>query len=71
ADLVEGALLLDDASWQLARDGAARKAVVARRFAVNHLAPPRARGILDDDRTVLDLFDPLVRYGPIEPAAVA
>jgi hypothetical protein len=29
------------------------------------------RGILDDDRTVLDLFDPLVRYGPIEPAAVA
>ena len=29
ADLVEGALLLDEASWQLERDGDARKAVVA------------------------------------------
>ena len=71
ADLMEGALLLDEASWQLTRDGDARKAVVARRFARNRLAPPRVRGILDDDRTVLDLFDPLVRYGPVEPAAAA
>jgi hypothetical protein len=29
------------------------------------------RGILDDDRTALDLFDSLVRYGPIEPTAAA
>jgi alkylation response protein AidB-like acyl-CoA dehydrogenase len=71
ADLVEGALLLDEASWQLARDGDARKAVVARRFARNHLVPPRVRGILDDDRTALDLFDPIVRYGPVEPTAAA
>ena len=71
ADLVEGALLLDEASWQLGRDGDARKAVVARRFARNHLVPPRVRGILDDDRTALDLFDSLVRYGPIEPTAAA
>jgi hypothetical protein len=71
ADLVEGALLLDEASWQLGRDGDARKAVVARRFARNHLAPPRVRGILDDDRTALDLFDSLVRYGPVEPTAAA
>ena len=69
ADLVEGALLLDEATWQLARDGDARKAVVARRFA-RRLAPSRARGILDDDRTVLELFEPIVRYGPIEPSAV-
>jgi hypothetical protein len=71
ADLVEGALLLDEASWQLARDGDARKAVVARQFARKHLAPPRVRGILDDDRTALDLFDPLVRYGPVEPKTAA
>jgi len=71
ADLVEGALLLDEASWQLARDGDARKAVVAQQFARKHLAPPRVRGILDDDRTALDLFDPLVRYGPVEPSAAA
>jgi len=71
ADLVEGALLLDEASWQLARDGDARKAVVAQQFARKHLAPPRVRGILDDDRTALDLFDPLIRYGPVEPSAAA
>ena len=30
----------------------------------------RARGILDDDRTAIDLFEPLVRYGAIDPADV-
>jgi acyl-CoA dehydrogenase len=70
SDLVQGALLLDEATWGLARDDA-RKAVVARSFARAHLVPPRARGILDDDRTVIDLFEPLVRYGPIERAAAA
>ncbi|MBM3670751.1 MAG: DNA alkylation response protein [Actinobacteria bacterium] len=68
ADLVEGALLLDEATWQLGRDGDARKAVIARRFA-QRLTPTRARGLLGDDRTVLDHFEPIVRYGPIEPAA--
>jgi acyl-CoA dehydrogenase len=68
ADLAEGALLLDEATWQLARDGDARKAVVARRFA-RRLTPQRARGILDDDRSAVEHFDALVRYGPIEPAA--
>lgn len=71
ADLAEGALLLDEAAWAMGRDGDARKAVVAGRFARRRLAPPRARGILDDDRTAIDLFDPLVRYGPIEPADAA
>jgi len=71
ADLIEGALLLDEATWQLRRDGDARKAVVAQRFAARRLAPPRVRGILDDDRTALDLFDAIVRYGPVEPSAVA
>ena len=70
ADLVEGALLLDEATWSLARDDA-RKAVVARHFARARLVPPRARGILDDDRTVVDLFEPLTRYGSIERAAAA
>jgi acyl-CoA dehydrogenase len=68
ADLAEGALLLDEAAWSLRHDGDARKAVVARRFVLRRLSPSRVRGILDDDRTVLDLFDPIVRYGPIEPA---
>lgn len=68
ADLTEGALLLDEATWQLDRDGDARKAVVARHFA-RRLTPSRARGLLDDDRTVLDHFEAIIRYGAIEPAS--
>ncbi len=71
ADLTEGALLLDEATWQLDRDGDARKVVVAQRFARRHLTTPRARGILDDDRSAIDHFDALVRYGAIDPAAAA
>jgi hypothetical protein len=71
ADLAEGAVLLDEATWQLEQHGDARKAVVARRFARRRLAPPAVRGILDDDRAVLDLFEPLVRYGAVEPALAA
>lgn len=71
ADLAEGALLLDEASWSLRRDGDARKALVAQRFARRRLVPPRVRGILDDDRTALDLYDAIVRYGPVEPSDVA
>ena len=65
-------MLLDEAAWSFERDaGIARKAVVARRFARRHLATSRAHGILDDDRTVLDLFEPLIRYGRIDPADLA
>jgi alkylation response protein AidB-like acyl-CoA dehydrogenase len=71
ADLVEGALLLDEATWALDRDGDARKAVVARRFADRRLVPPRVRGILDDDRTVIDQFDAIVRYGRIDETSAA
>ena len=70
-DLSEGAVLLDEAAWALERDGDARKALVARRFARSHLESPPVRGIVDDDRTVLDFFDPLIRYGKIDAAAVA
>ncbi|MSO78854.1 MAG: DNA alkylation response protein [Acidimicrobiia bacterium] len=64
ADLTEGALLLDEATWHLARDNDARKALIARRFA-RRLVPSRARGLLDDDRTVLDSFEAIVRYGTV------
>jgi acyl-CoA dehydrogenase len=71
ADLSEGAVLLDEAAWALERDGDARKALVARRFARSHLETLPVRGIVDDDRTVLDFFDPLIRYGKVDAAAVA
>jgi acyl-CoA dehydrogenase len=71
ADLSEGAVLLDEAAWSLERDGDARKALVARRFARSHLETRPVRGIVDDNRTVLDFFDPLIRYGRVEAADVA
>ena len=71
ADTVEGALLVEEAAWALDRDGDARKAAVARRFAGRHLAAMAVRGITDPDRTVLDLFEPLVRYGQLEESDLA
>ena len=71
ADTVEGALLVEEAAWALQRDGDARKAAVARRFVSRHLATPALRGITDPDRSVLDLFEPLVRYGPIDESDLA
>ncbi len=71
ADVAECALVLDEAAWSLDRDGDARKAVMARRLADRRLTPPRVRGILEDDRSPLDLFEPLVRYGRIEAGDVA
>lgn len=71
ADTAEGALLLDEAAWSLERDGDARKALVARRFAARKLAERPARGIFDPDRSALDQFAALTRYGPVEPGDLA
>jgi alkylation response protein AidB-like acyl-CoA dehydrogenase len=68
ADTLEGALLCEEAAFSLGREGDARKAVVAGRFAGRRLAHQRLRGIASPDRTVIDLFEPIVRYGPIDPA---
>ena len=61
-DVVQGALLLEEATWAIGRDGDGRKAVVARSFCRNHLGQPAVRGILDDDRTAIDLYEPITRY---------
>jgi alkylation response protein AidB-like acyl-CoA dehydrogenase len=66
ADTTEGALVVEEAAWALERDADARKAAVARRFAARRLADLPWRGLLDADRSVLDQFEALVRYGPIE-----
>jgi hypothetical protein len=71
ADTVEAALLVEEAAWALGRNGDARKAAVARRFAARRLATPRLRGITEPDRSVLDLFEPLVRYGAIDESDLA
>lgn len=66
ADLAEGSLLLDEAAWSIDRDGDARKAVVARRFISRKLAEQPVRGLFDTDRSVLDHFDAVTRYGALE-----
>jgi alkylation response protein AidB-like acyl-CoA dehydrogenase len=71
ADVLQGALLLDEASWELDHRGLARKAIVAAWFAKEHLAPQPVRGITSGDRIALDLFHPLTRYGEIKPAEAA
>ena len=68
---MEGALLVEEAAWALDRNGDARKAAVARRFVSRRLATPALRGITDPDRSVLDLFEPLVRYGAIDESDLA
>jgi hypothetical protein len=68
ADTLEGALLCEEAAWSLGRDGDARKAVIARRFAGRRLTNQPLRGIASPDRTVIDLFEPIIRYGQIDPA---
>jgi acyl-CoA dehydrogenase len=66
ADTLEGALLCEEAAWQLESEGDARKAAVTRRFCSRRLERKPVRGITDPDRTVIDLFEPLVRYGRID-----
>jgi alkylation response protein AidB-like acyl-CoA dehydrogenase len=71
ADVAEGALLVEHAAWALEREGDARKAALASRFGAQRLAERPLRGLLDDDRLVLDQFEAIVRYGPVEPAELA
>ena len=71
ADTAQGALLLEEAAWQLDHGGDARKAAVARRFVTRRLSSPPGRGITEPDRSVIDLFEPLVRYGPVEESDLA
>jgi alkylation response protein AidB-like acyl-CoA dehydrogenase len=71
ADVASAALLLEEAAWEQRTTGNARKAVVAHLFAEAHLRRHPMRGILSKDRTVLELFDPLVGYGVIDPSQAA
>ncbi|MGH9007110.1 MAG: acyl-CoA dehydrogenase family protein [Acidimicrobiales bacterium] len=71
ADTSEAALLIEEGASALEHDNDARKAAVARRFVARRLAERPLRGLLDADRVVLDHFEPLIRYGSIDPSALA
>jgi alkylation response protein AidB-like acyl-CoA dehydrogenase len=70
AELTEASLLLEQAAAELKDSGSARKAAVARLYIREHLSAATNRGI-SDDRSVLDLYDSVVRYAPLEAGALA
>jgi alkylation response protein AidB-like acyl-CoA dehydrogenase len=70
ADLAQAALLLEEAAWETAHRGSARKALVARIFADTHLVQRPLRGITSGDRTAIDDFDAVVRYQPVPAEAI-
>lgn len=69
ADLTQAALLLEEAALELKRSGSARKAAVARFFVREQLVRAPLRGI-SEDRSVLELFDSVAGYAPLEPSAL-
>jgi hypothetical protein len=70
SDLTQASLLLEQAQHELSTSGSARKAAVARLFVSEHLTQRSMRGI-GEDRSVLDLFDSITRYTPLEAVALA
>jgi alkylation response protein AidB-like acyl-CoA dehydrogenase len=68
ADVTQAALLVEEAVWELAQKGSARKAIVARQFAETRLAQHAMRGIASENRIPLDWFDAIVSYQPVQPA---
>ncbi len=70
ADVTQAALLIEEAVWELANKDSARKAIVARRFIETRLGDRPQRGITSDDRTVLDFFEPIVRYQSVPRSAL-
>jgi acyl-CoA dehydrogenase len=70
ADLTQAALLLEAAQDELASTGSARKAAVARIFVRERLTAGHPLRGIDEDRSVLDLFEPITRYTPVDPDAL-
>ena len=69
ADLMQAALLLEQAEDDLKRNGNARKAAVVRFFVRSRLQQSPMLGI-GDDRSVLDLFEAVTRYEPLDVGAL-
>ncbi|MFQ5473725.1 MAG: acyl-CoA dehydrogenase family protein, partial [Dehalococcoidia bacterium] len=70
SDLAQAALLLEAAQDELDSSGSARKAAVARFFVRDRLVSGHPLRGIDEDRSVLDLFEPITRYAPVDPDAL-
>jgi acyl-CoA dehydrogenase len=71
AHAVTAVLLVEDAAVQAERDGSYRCLVQAARYLRRYVFPPRHGASAELDRTPLTLFDALVDWQPIAPAAAA
>nr|WP_233265200.1 acyl-CoA dehydrogenase family protein [Halomarina oriensis] len=65
-DVFAAAELLDMASEDLAA-GDGRRVLVAREFVTRQFGRESGRGIASGDRTAMDQFDAIVRYGSVAP----
>ena len=70
ADVTQAALLVEEAAWELAHKGSARKAIIARQFVEMRLSSHPARGITSGARIPLDWFEEIVAWKPVAPEAV-
>jgi len=67
-DLVQGALLLEEAAWELRTRSSARKAVVAGLFITRYLTDDPDAAVALEEHACTTCFAPLSRYGTIAPA---
>jgi acyl-CoA dehydrogenase len=67
ANLVSGALLVEQAADELAKQGSARKAAIARLYANVHLSSHPLGGVGRDDQLILEGFEPITGYGKLDP----
>ncbi|MEX2394219.1 MAG: acyl-CoA dehydrogenase family protein, partial [Actinomycetota bacterium] len=67
ANLVSGALLVEQAADELKDSNSARKAAVARLYANVHLSSHPLGGVGRDDQLILEGFEPITRYEQLDP----
>ena len=71
ADVVQAGLLIGGGGvGELAHKNSARKAIVARYFVATRRPTGRCASSTSADTTVLDCFEPIVRYQPVSPKAL-
>ncbi|MBI2060009.1 MAG: acyl-CoA dehydrogenase family protein [Nitrospirae bacterium] len=69
-DLVQGALLVEEASEEISKAGSGRKALIARMYCENRLAPPARSAPRAIEQAALKHFDAMFRYGKVSPSEI-
>jgi acyl-CoA dehydrogenase len=66
--VTQAALLLEEARWELAERGSARKATVLDLFVARHLSRDLEAAVALEEEACRAVFEPLIGYGTIPPA---